>query len=109
VQAAEDLGVAAIVCPTQSGTTARRVAAFRPSVPIAGIANSPEVLGRLTLVWGVRPLHAVHTHDPDLVLGEAIKACRGVELLRKNDLVAFVSGSPGKRAGATDTVRVVRV
>ena len=30
VQAAEDLGVAAIVCPTQSGTTARRVAAFRP-------------------------------------------------------------------------------
>ncbi|MDQ1380124.1 MAG: pyruvate kinase, partial [Actinomycetota bacterium] len=35
VQAAEDLGVAAIVCPTQSGTTARRVAAFRPAVPIA--------------------------------------------------------------------------
>ena len=47
VQAAEDLGVAAIVCPTQSGTTARRVAAFRPSVPIAGIATQPEVLGRL--------------------------------------------------------------
>ena len=31
VQAAEDLAVAAILCPTQSGTTARRVAAFRPS------------------------------------------------------------------------------
>ena len=31
VQAAEDLGVAAIVCPTQSGTNARRVAAFRPA------------------------------------------------------------------------------
>ena len=56
VQAAEDLGVAAIVCPTQSGTTARRVAAFRPSVPIAGISDQPEVLGRLSLVWGVRPL-----------------------------------------------------
>ena len=56
VQAAEDLRVAAIVCPTQSGTTARRVAAFRPSVPIAGIATQPDVLGRLSLVWGVRPL-----------------------------------------------------
>ena len=52
VQAAEDLGVAAIVCPTQSGTTARRVAAFRPSVPIAGISSSPEVLGRLSLGVG---------------------------------------------------------
>ena len=56
VQAAEDLGVAAIVCPTQSGTTARRVAAFRPSVPIVGISDQPDALGRLSLVWGVRPL-----------------------------------------------------
>ncbi|HVJ98326.1 MAG TPA: pyruvate kinase [Acidimicrobiia bacterium] len=108
VQAAEDLRVAAIVCPTQSGTTARRVAAFRPSVPIAGIASAPDVLGRMTLVWGVRPLHAEHTHDADLVLNEAMKACHAVGLLRKNDLVAFVSGSKGKRAGATDTVRVLR-
>jgi pyruvate kinase len=37
VQAAEDLGVAAILCPTRSGQTAHRVAAFRPRVPIAAI------------------------------------------------------------------------
>ncbi len=62
----------------------------------------------MTLVWGVRPLHAEHTHDADLVLNEAMKACHAVDLLQKNDLVAFVSGSKGKRAGATDTVRVLR-
>jgi pyruvate kinase len=109
VQAAEDLRVGAIVCPTQSGTTARRVAAFRPSVPIAGVASSQEVLGRMTLVWGVRPLHAAHANDTDLHLDSAIKACRECGILQKGELVAFVSGSPGKRAGATDTVRVVRV
>ncbi len=108
VQAAEDLGVAAIVCPTQSGTTARRVAAFRPAVPIAGISEQPEILGRLCLVWGVQPLRAADLEGPD-GLRHAVKAARDSEIAHKGDLVAIVSASPGKRAGATDTVRIVRI
>jgi pyruvate kinase len=109
VQAAEDLAVAAIVCPTQSGTTARRVAAFRPSVPIAGIANTPDVLGRLSLSWGVRPLLIAAPGDQDGQLRAALTACRDSGLVKKGDLTAVVSASTPKRAGATDTVRVVRV
>ena len=108
VQAAEDLGVAAIICPTQSGTTARRVAAFRPAVPITGISDQPDVLGRLSLVWGVQPLAALPAEGGDAVQ-HAVKATRDSGLVRKGDLIAIVSASPGKRAGATDTVRVVRV
>jgi pyruvate kinase len=107
VQAAEDLGVAAIVCPTQSGTTARRVAAFRPAVPIAGISSQPEVLGRLCLVWGVQPLAAAPTEGDD-GLRHAVSAAHDSGLARKGDLIAVVSASSGKRAGATDTVRIVR-
>jgi pyruvate kinase len=109
VQAAEDLGVAAIVCPTQSGATARRVAAFRPSVPIAGIASAPEVLGRMCLAWGVRPISM--TNPPasdDEAMREAVRAARQCGLVQKGDLIAVVFASPGKRAGATDTVRIVR-
>ncbi len=106
VQAAEDLGVAAIVCPTQGGTTARRVAAFRPSVPVAGIANAPETLGRLTLAWGVRPI-AMPADDDQI--RAAVKAARSSALVQKDDLIAVVFAAPGKRAGATDTVRIVRV
>jgi pyruvate kinase len=108
VQAAEDLGVAAIVCPTQSGTTARRVAAFRPAVPIAGISEQLEILGRLSLVWGVRPLAAATTAGSDDQTRHAAKAARECGLAQKCDLIAIVSASPGKRAGATDTVRIVR-
>jgi pyruvate kinase len=108
VQAAEDLGVAAILCPTQSGSTARRVAAFRPAAQIAGISDQPEVLGRLSLVWGVRPLAARPAEGGD-GLRHAVDATRECGLVRKGDLIAVVSASSGKRAGATDTVRVVRV
>jgi pyruvate kinase len=107
VQAADDLGVAAIVCPTQSGTTARLVAAFRPAVPIAGISAQPEILGRLCLVWGVRPLAASRAGIDDTA-DRSVAAARECGLAREGELVAIVSASPGRRAGATDTVRIVR-
>ncbi|MBK7955877.1 MAG: pyruvate kinase [Candidatus Accumulibacter sp.] len=109
VQAAEELGVAAILCPTRSGDTARRVAAFRPKVPIAGISPSALVLGGLSLVWGVQPLAVVHNADRGEQLRLAIAAARTAGIVREGDLVAMVFGSAGPRAGSTDSVRIVRV
>jgi pyruvate kinase len=108
VQAAEDLRVAAIICPTQTGTTARRVAAFRPSVPIVGSSDQPDTLGRLSLVWGVRPLAIPPGQAPRAQLDEALSAARDAGIVQAGELVAVVSASPGKRAGSTDTVRIVR-
>ncbi len=108
VQAAEDLGVAAILCPTRSGQTAHRVAAFRPRVPIAGIATANPVLGGLSLVWGVQPL-LVPENPRDEQVQLAIAAARTAGMVRDGDLVAVVFGSAGPRAGSTDSVRIVRV
>ncbi|MGQ0824820.1 MAG: pyruvate kinase [Actinomycetota bacterium] len=106
VQAAEDLDVAALICPTQSGTTARRVASFRPSVPVIATSAQPDVLGRLGLVWGVLPLVVAEADDDHL--RHAIKCARDAHLVHRNDLVAIVSASSGPRAGSTDVVRVLR-
>jgi pyruvate kinase len=108
VQAAEDLGVAAIVCPTQSGATARRVAAFRPSAPIAGISDQIEALGRCSLVWGVRPLAIDAGKTGPAQIDESLHAARAAGIVHPGELIAIVSAAPGKRAGSTDTVRVVR-
>ena len=96
-------------CPTRSGDTARRVAAFRPNVPIAGIAASAPVLGGLSLVWGVRPLMIVENADRVEQLRIAVEAARAAGVVRDGDLVALVFGSAGPRAGSTDSVRIVRV
>lgn len=55
VHAAEELNVAAIVCPTRSGATARRVASFRPRMPIVGLGHSSEVVRSLALCMGGYP------------------------------------------------------
>lgn len=109
VEAAEDLGVAAILCSTRSGETAHRVAAFRPRVPIAGVSANSQVLGGLSLVWGVQPLLIADNPDRNEQLRLAIAAARGAGLVREGDLVALVFGSSGPRAGSTDSVRIVRV
>jgi pyruvate kinase len=108
VQAAEDLAVAAILCPTQSGRTARRVAAFRPSMPVAGISPDVHVRGRMAVVWGVQAFDGMATGDPTTVDDDAVQAALDARLIEKGDLVVVVSGAPGRRAGATDHVRVVR-
>jgi pyruvate kinase len=108
VQAAEDLAVAAIVCPTQSGTTARRVAAFRPSVPIVATSPRADVLGRLALVWGVRPLRVAAQAEAEDPVRAALRAARDAGVVARRDLVAVVSASAGPRAGSTDVVRVLR-
>jgi pyruvate kinase len=112
VQAALDLDVAAILCPTRGGATPRRVAAYRPPMPIVGVSPRPETLGALTMVWGVVPL-AIEDLPEASTAGEdverVVSAVREAGLVRKDDLVAVVAGSPGRRAGRTDYMRVVRV
>lgn len=110
VQAAEELGVCAIVCPTRSGATARRVAAFRPRMPILGLGHRPETVRPLSLVWGVLPKTLPFLPEelsPNEAVPRAISAAREAGLARPGDLVAVVAGGPEPRTGSTDFIRIV--
>lgn len=112
VQAAEQLGVAAILCPTRSGATAVRVAAFRPSTPIVALSDDDRTLGPLNLVWGVEPLRfeaAPKDLTAEIDVDRAVRAAYSAGLLAQGQHVAVVAGTPGKRAGRTDYVRIVKV
>jgi pyruvate kinase len=107
VGAAEDLNVAAIVCPTRSGATARRVAAFRPSIPIVALAAEPDVAGALALLWGVLPLTG-DSQEEYSNAEAAVRVVRDAALVQAGSLVAVVAGAAGRRTGSTDYVRILR-
>ncbi len=50
--------VEAIVAFTQSGSTARRISKYRPSVPIFAVTFSKEVVNSLACNWGVIPVYS---------------------------------------------------
>lgn len=108
VQAAHDLNVAAIVCPTQSGATARKVAAFRPRMPVLALSTRADTLGALTLTWGTTPLLIEHPIDPSETVKTAIDLVRKSGLVSAGRLVTIVAGSTGPRAGTTDFMRIMR-
>jgi pyruvate kinase len=110
VQAAEDLKASAIVCPTRSGATARRVSAFRPEMPVLGLGHSTEIVGALAVVWGVVPYLAEFLNEEvNAVEGveRAVEVARSAGCARPGDLVVVVAGGPGRRAGSTDFLRIV--
>jgi pyruvate kinase len=110
VQAAEELGVSAIVCPTRSGATARRVAAFRPSMPILGLGHRAETVRALSLVWGVIPKTLAFLPEEltaDEAVPCAVESARDAGLALAGELVAVVAGGPEPRTGSTDFIRIV--
>jgi pyruvate kinase len=54
---AEDLHLAAIAVYTESGHSASLLSAQRPLANIVAFSRHEKVLGRLGLLWGVRPLY----------------------------------------------------
>ena len=99
----------AILCFTKSGSTARRIARERPSVPIMVLTPQIDTARRLGLLWGV---HAVHTRDVGSFEEMVAKAKRMI--LRHNiagagDRVVVCAGVPFGTPGSTNVLHVVQI
>jgi pyruvate kinase len=106
---AEDLDLAAIVTATQSGATARAVAAQRPRVPVLAVTPDAAVARRLGVVWGVRAA-VISTYDTiDEMIVAAADAARAAGIAQSGDLVAVTGGVAVNVAGSTDLIQVHRV
>ena len=88
---AQDLKLQGIVVPTRSGTTARVLAANRPTAPLLGVSPSSQVCRILALHWGVIPIEAQEkeTHDWKKL---SISISRRYKLTKTGNTVLLVSG-----------------
>ena len=102
---ADYVGAKAIVAPTQSGTTARRVSANRPSQPIVAICIDGSVARRLTIYRGVVPVVTRPAKTLDWLFSEADLAAERLGLAEKGDRIVVTSGTPGAE-GTTNTIKV---
>ena len=108
-QIARTVDAAAIICFTTSGSTARRVARERPSVPIMVLTPKMETARRSGLLWGA---YAVHTRDVDSFEEMVAKAKRMAlrhHLAQAGDRVIVIAGVPFKTPGSTNVLHVVRI
>ena len=109
IPAAVDAGAVAIVAATNSGTTARVIARFRPPVPIMAVTPFERTCRQLTLSWGVLPVLSQQRGSTDDIVWFAVKEAVERGLARKDDIVAVLAGDPSDPQPVTDTLRLVRV
>jgi pyruvate kinase len=106
VHTAHQLGAAAIVAFTQSGSTARRVAKYRPQVPILGITPDATTCNHLALSWGITPYLVAESDSIEAMTAEAKAGVLGTGLARAGERIVIVAGVPIGVPGKTNLLRV---
>jgi pyruvate kinase len=108
-RAAHELGLAALVCPTLSGRSARLISAHRPTVPIYALSPGKETVRRCGLMWGVTAASLPRWEvTEDLIRASA---ARVVELgwVQPGQRVGITAGLPSGRPGTTSLLQIQEV
>jgi pyruvate kinase len=108
-RAATEMGVAAIICISESGFTVRSIARFRPQMPIIAFSPQQRTVQQLSLSWGATALLAPHRVDDLTRMDELVTLARDQGLVRTGEVVAVLAGAGGPGVHATDVLRMMHV
>lgn len=109
VDAAKRLQASAILVPTRTGFSARRVARFRPEIPIIALAPDEAVRRRLALVWGVTPLTVARYGDFVTDMEHFRQAVRETGLVADGSLIVVTAGLSTGEPARTNFVHATRL
>ena len=106
---AVDLGARALVAFTESGATARWLAAHRCTIPVLAFTTQPAVRSQLALVWGVETFVVRDADHTDAMVAQVDRAMLDLGRGARGDVVVIVAGTPPGTAGSTNMLRVHRL
>jgi pyruvate kinase len=114
VNAAFESRVAAIICLTTSGSTARLVSKYKPPCPILVVTRNEQVARQLHLYRGCVTVHFQDTtnniwqDDVDQRIQCAIRVGKKRDILKTGNIVIAIQGWKGG-VGNTNTLRILPV
>ncbi|MDZ7807942.1 MAG: pyruvate kinase [Gracilimonas sp.] len=106
VTIAENVEASAISTITHSGNTARRIAKFRPKVPIVAFTENKKVRRQLNLVWGVYSVRLDELFDTDRSVKMMEDHLKDNGMVKKGDRVIIATGMPIAKRGRTNMIKV---
>lgn len=101
------LGACALLIPSNSGRTVRRVSRYRPSIPIIALVDNERLTRQLMLVWGVESINLAGGYSgTDELIKRGEEELLKRKLCRKGDLIVVTAGIPIKTAGTTNMIKI---
>ena len=103
------VSASAIVCFTSSGSTARRVARERPTVPLLVLTPSLRTARLLGLLWGAHAVRTRDVHSFEEMVGKSKRMALRHGLAKAQDRIIVTAGVPFGVPGSTNVVHVARL
>lgn len=109
VHNAEDIGATAIVALTETGSTPRMIARYKPQQPIIAFTQHAVVLRQLLLVYGCYPVRI----KPFALIAQVIPTVNATlkkeDVAQPGDHIVVSAGVPFQTAGSTNMLMVLTV
>jgi len=106
---AEDIGAAAIVNYTTSGSTTLRTVRQRPDVPVLCLTQNMQTARRLMLSFGVRTVHITDVNSFAETVEKAVDLVKEKGFASKGDKLVLTAGVPFGVSGTTNVLRITDV
>jgi pyruvate kinase len=108
-RAAHELGLAALVCPTLSGRSARLISAHRPTVPIYALSPGRETVRRCGLMWGVQAASIRRIEITEELIAESARRVVELGWVKPGERVGVTAGLPSGKPGTTSLLQIQTV
>jgi pyruvate kinase len=96
----------AIIACTETGTSARLAAKYRPQQPLYGLSRKETTLRRMALYWGVKPCSFDSAKNHVDEIESALKVVQDLENLENGSRAVVTGGRFTQTPGATSVLEV---
>ncbi len=101
-----DLDIKAIIVMTESGSTAIKMAQYRPNSNIFALCPYPNICRMLTLIWGITPIQVNKYTSTDEMISNYITLMKDKKYIVVGDKVIITAGVPIGISGTTNMIKI---
>jgi pyruvate kinase len=109
VDVAKTIGASYLVAFTETGRTARSMAAARPRIPMMAFTPNVAVRHQLSIVWGMHTSLVPPASHTDQMVEQIDEQLLASDRAKAGDLCVLIAGVPPGVAGTTNSMRVHRI
>ncbi len=106
VATANALGAKAILCFSHEGNSAKAISSFRPQASIVAITNTPAVVHKMSICWGITPVLCETLEDTDDMFQRANDIAKELKVAKPGETIIITSGVPVNNMGKTNLIKV---
>ncbi len=108
-EVASRLNCSAIIAPTVSGYTARKLSRFRPVCPIIAVSPNESTIKSLALHFGVHGVKIDNLKSLDEIIDKSIKIARQKLTIEDGEKVIITGGYPFEKVKHTNFMKIEEI